>query len=82
MGSRSAVAVCETSSAAWVSGDLPETTYPHSGYPSERCPWLVNLRMVTAVDKFWVTDITYIPMRKGFLYLVAVLDLFSRTILS
>ena len=38
--------------------------------------------MVTAVDKFWVTDITYIPMRKGFLYLVAVLDLFSRTILS
>ena len=34
------------------------------------------------MDQVWATDITYIPMRKGFLYLVAVLDLFSRTILS
>ena len=34
------------------------------------------------MDQVWATDITYIPMRKGFLYLVAILDLFSRTILS
>jgi putative transposase len=38
--------------------------------------------MVTAVDEVWATDITYIPMRKGFLYLVAIVDLFSRNILS
>jgi putative transposase len=30
--------------------------------------------MVTAVDQVWATDITYIPMRKGFLYLVAIVD--------
>jgi putative transposase len=38
--------------------------------------------MLTAVDQVWATDITYIPMRKGFLYLVAIVDLFSRNILS
>jgi transposase InsO family protein len=38
--------------------------------------------MVTAVDQVWATDITYIPMQKGFLYLVAIVDLFSRNVLS
>jgi putative transposase len=30
----------------------------------------------------WATDITYIPLQKGFLYLVAIVDLFSRNVLS
>jgi putative transposase len=30
----------------------------------------------------WATDITYIPLQKGFLYLVAIVDLFSRHVLS
>ena len=38
--------------------------------------------MVTAVDQVWATDITCIPMQKGFLYLVAIVDLFSRNVLS
>jgi putative transposase len=38
--------------------------------------------MVTAVDQVWATDITYIPLQKGFLYLVAIVDLFSRNVLS
>jgi transposase InsO family protein len=33
-------------------------------------------------DQVWATDITYIPMRKGFLYLVAIVDFFSRNRLS
>jgi transposase InsO family protein len=33
-------------------------------------------------DQVWATDITCIPMRKGFLYLVAIVDHFSRIILS
>ena len=33
-------------------------------------------------NETWVADITYIPMRKGFLYLVAIVDLFSRNVLS
>jgi putative transposase len=42
----------------------------------------VDLNAVTAVDQAWATDITYIPLQKGFLYLVAVMDLFSRNVLS
>jgi len=58
----------------------PRTTIP--GEPSERFPCLVDLRLVTAVDQVWATDITYIPLQKGFLYLVAIVDLFSRNVLS
>jgi putative transposase len=58
----------------------PRTTIP--GAPSERFPCLVDLSQVTAVDQVWATDITYIPLQKGFLYLVAIVDLFSRHVLS
>ena len=42
------------------------------------------LRGVTAshADHIWSTDITYIPLRRGFMYLVAVLDWYSRHVLS
>jgi len=58
----------------------PRTTVP--GEPSERYPCLVDLRLVTAVDQVWATDITYIPLQKELLYLVAIVDLFSRNVLS
>mgnify|MGYP002654435603 CR=1 FL=1 len=58
----------------------PRTTIP--GRPSERFPCLVELDNITSIDQVWATDITYIPMRKGFLYLVAIMDLFSRNVLS
>lgn len=58
----------------------PRTTVP--GEPSERFPCLVDLKLVTAVDQVWATDITYIPLQKGFLYLVAIVDLSSRNVLS
>ena len=58
----------------------PRTTIP--GSPSERFTCLVDLSQVTDVDQVWGTDITYIPLQKGFLYLVAIVDLFSRNVLS
>jgi len=58
----------------------PRTTVP--GQPSERFPCLVDLKQITAVDQVWATDITYIPLQKGFLYLVAIMDLHSRHVLS
>ena len=58
----------------------PRTTVP--GASAERFPCLVDLSKVRAVDQVWATDITYIPLQKGFLYLVAILDLFSRNVLS
>ena len=58
----------------------PRTTVP--GDPAKRFPCLVDLNQITAVDQIWATDITYIPLQKGFLYLVAIVDLFSRNVLS
>ena len=58
----------------------PRTTVP--GAPSERFPCLVDLLLVTTVDQVWATYITTIPLQKGFLYLVAIVDLFSRYVLT
>ena len=58
----------------------PRTTV--QGNPSERFPCLVDVSTITAVDQVWATDITYIPLQKGFLYLVAIVDLLSRNVLS
>jgi putative transposase len=58
----------------------PRTMVP--GPPSECFPCLVDASTVTAVDQVWATDITTIPLQKGFLYLVAIVDLFSRNVLS
>ena len=58
----------------------PRTTTP--GSPSERFPCLSDHKQITAVDRVWATDITYIALQKGFLYLVAIMDLYSRHVLS
>ncbi len=58
----------------------PRTTTP--GSPSERFPYLVDLRRITAVGQVLATDITYIPLQKGFLYLVGIMGLHSRHMLS
>ena len=38
--------------------------------------------MITSVHQVWATDITYIPMPKGFFYVMAILDLHSRYVLQ
>lgn len=45
-------------------------------------PYLLRGVDITEVNQVWSTDITYIPMARGFMYLVAVLDWFSRYVLS
>ena len=45
-------------------------------------PYLLKDLKVEKANQVWVSDITYIPMRRGFCYLVAIMDLFSRKILS
>ena len=44
--------------------------------------YLLRNLAVTRQNQVWATDITYIPMRRGFVYLVAVLDWFSRRVLT
>lgn len=45
-------------------------------------PYLLRGLEITRPNQVWSTDITYIPLRNGFLYLVAVMDWFSRYVLS
>ena len=45
-------------------------------------PYRLRDRLVSAPNEVWSTDITYVPMAKGFLYLAAVLDWHSRYVLS
>ena len=45
-------------------------------------PYLLRGIAIERPNHVWSTDITYIPMRGGFLYLVAVMDWFSRYVLS
>ena len=52
------------------------------GKPSERFPYLLRNLAVSQPDQVWATDITYIPVRGGFLYLAAIIDWFSRHVLA
>jgi putative transposase len=45
-------------------------------------PYLLRDVHVVRPDQVWATDITYIPMRTGFMYLVAVIDWYSRYVLA
>ena len=58
----------------------PRTTIPASD--ARVYPYLLRDRELTRINKVWSSDITYIPMRHGFMYLTAVIDWFSRYVLS
>ena len=45
-------------------------------------PYLLRNVPIVRVDQVWSTDITYVPMSQGFMYLVAILDWFSRYVVS
>lgn len=45
-------------------------------------PYLLRKLTIDRPNQVWAADITYIPMRRGFVYLVAVVDWFSRKVLS
>ena len=52
------------------------------GAEAKRYPYLLRGRAITAANEVWSTDITYIRLQHGFLYLVAVLDWYSRYVLA
>jgi putative transposase len=45
-------------------------------------PYLLTHLDITHSNQVWSTDITYIPMRKGYMYLVAIIDWFSRYVVA
>jgi hypothetical protein len=58
----------------------PNTSKPAPGH--KIYPYLLRKLAVTRPDQVWATDITYIPMARGFVYLIAIVDWFSRRVLS
>ncbi len=58
----------------------PRTTRPHPGH--QVFPYLLRERTITRPNQVWAMDMTYLPMRHGFLYLVAVLDWATRRVLA
>jgi putative transposase len=47
-----------------------------------KCPYLLRNVEIGAVDQVWCADLTYIRLHRGFAYLVAVMDWFSRCVLA
>ena len=58
----------------------PNTSKPAPGH--KIYPYLLRKLPVTRPNQVWAMDITYIPMARGFVYLAAVVDWFSRRVLS
>lgn len=58
----------------------PRTTKPGDGH--KIYPYLLRDLTVTRVNQVWATDLTYIPMARGFCYLIAIIDWFTRKVLS
>jgi putative transposase len=58
----------------------PRTTIPNP--ENKKYPYLLREMTIDQPNQVWCADITYLPMRHGFLYLVAIMDWYSRKVLS
>lgn len=58
----------------------PNTSKPEPGH--KIYPYLLRKLPIVRPNQVWATDISYIPMARGFVYLVAIVDWFSRKVLA
>jgi putative transposase len=58
----------------------PKTSEPHPRH--KIYPYLLRHLAIERPNQVWGADVTYIPMRRGFLYLVAITDWASRKVLA
>jgi putative transposase len=58
----------------------PRTSQPHPQHPIY--PYLLRKMVIDRPNQVWCADITFIPVRHGFLYLVAIMDWATRKVLS
>jgi putative transposase len=58
----------------------PRTSQPGAGH--KVYPYLLGGMEISRPNQVWAADITYIPMAKGFLYLVAIIDWYSRYVMA
>lgn len=58
----------------------PRTSQPGGGH--KIYPYLLKELTIDRPNQVWATDLTYIPMERGFMYLVAIMDWYSRRVLA
>ena len=58
----------------------PRTSMPHPDH--KIYPYLLRNLAITRPNQVWCADITYIPIKRGFLYLISIMDWYSRKVLS
>lgn len=60
----------------------PQRNLSKLGHAKYVRPYLLRGLKITKPNQVWATDITYIPMQKGFMYLTAIIDVYSRYIVA
>ena len=60
----------------------PNTSRQGKGKQHKKYPYLLRGKKIRHVNQVWATDITYVRLPSGMVYVVAIIDLFSRKILS
>jgi len=63
-------------------GPRPNTSKPHKGEGHTIYPYLLRDFEVLYPNHVWAMDITYVPVGNGYMYLVAIIDLYSRYIVG
>lgn len=58
----------------------PNTSWKNKAHPVY--PYLLKNRSIERINQAWAIDITYVPMRRGFMYLCAIIDLHTRYIVN
>ncbi len=61
-------------------GPKPDLSKPGEGH--KIYPYLLRGLKIERINQVWATDLTYIPMPTGFMYLMAVIDLYSRKVIA
>ena len=63
-------------------GPRPNTSKPHKGEGHTIYPYLLRDLSIIRPNQVWGMDITYVPVGNGYMYLVAIIDLYSRFIVG
>src|SRR5690554_551349 len=66
----------------YVMGPRPNTSIPHKGNSHSIYPYLLRGYKVNRPNKVWAMDIIYVPIDGGHMYLVAIIDIYSRYIVA
>ena len=82
-GRSTAAGVCVTSQERGHGpGGCPRRRTSQPGKGHKIYPYLLRDLSIERANQAWASDISYIPMAKGFMYLVAIMDWYSRRVLS